>query len=47
MKQTAEGYEITLEGSHGLSGSVTADRVYLELQPGIPSDSQYLKFAGA
>ena len=47
LKQTADGYELVLEGCHGVEGTITADRIRLGLQPGIPADSQYLKLAGA
>ena len=44
--QTGEGYELTLEPCYGLEGTITANHVRVELEPGIPSDSQYLKLAG-
>jgi hypothetical protein len=47
LKQTVEGYEVILERSHGMEGSITADRIHLELQPGLPADSQYLQLAKA
>jgi len=46
LRQTAEGYELALEPCHGLEGTITANHVHLELEPGIPPDSQYLKLAG-
>jgi hypothetical protein len=46
LKQTAEGYELGLDGCYGIEGTITADRIHLELQHGLPPDSQYLKLAG-
>jgi hypothetical protein len=43
LRQTGEGYELTLEPCHGLEGTITATRVHVELEPGIPSGSQYLE----
>lgn len=43
LKQTADGYELTLDGCHGVEGTVTANRVRIKFEPGIPADSQYLK----
>jgi hypothetical protein len=36
LKQTTQGYEITLEGCYGIEGTITADRVAIEFQPGLP-----------
>jgi hypothetical protein len=41
LKQTREGYELTLEGCHGVEGTLTADRVRIEIEPGLPADSHY------
>jgi hypothetical protein len=41
LKQTTEGYELTLEGCHGVEGTLTADRIRIEIEPGLPTDSQY------
>jgi len=46
LKQTAGGYELALDGCYGIEGTITADRNHLELQPGLPPDSRYLKLAG-
>ena len=46
LRQTNEGYELSLEPCYGLEGTITAHRVCVELEPGIPSASQYLKSAG-
>ena len=43
LRQTAEGYELEIEGSHGLQGTITAGRIHVEIEPGIPLDSQYQK----
>ena len=45
LKQTTEGYELTLEGCHGVEGTLTADRIHIELEPGPPTDSQYKELA--
>jgi hypothetical protein len=42
LKQKAEGYELTLGGCYGIQGTITADRIQIELLPGLPADSQYL-----
>jgi len=47
LRQTAEGYELALEPCYGMEGTITANHVHLELEPGIPPDSQYLKSASA
>ena len=43
MKRTVDGYELTLDGCDGSEGTVTANRVQIECQPGIPPDSRCLK----
>jgi hypothetical protein len=43
LEHSTEGYQITLCGSYGIQGTITANRVYLDLQPGLPTDSQYLE----
>jgi hypothetical protein len=42
LKQTGEGYELTLGGCYGIEGTIVADRVRIELQPGTPADSVHL-----
>ena len=42
LKQKAEGYELTLYGCYGIQGTITADRIFIELEPGLPADSQYM-----
>jgi len=42
--RTAEGFRLVLEGSHGANATLNAERVQIELQPGIPDDSLYLRF---
>jgi hypothetical protein len=46
LKRTAEGFELTLDGCYGIEGTITADRIHLELQPGPPADRQNLELAG-
>ena len=46
LRQTGEGYELRLEPCYVLEGTITADHVHVEFEPGLPSDSQYLKVAG-
>jgi hypothetical protein len=46
LRQTPEAYELTLDGCHGVDGTIAAERVQLELAPGVPADSQYLRLAG-
>jgi hypothetical protein len=41
LKQIGEGYELTLEGCHGVDGTLTADRIHIDIEPGLPPDSQY------
>lgn len=41
LRRTGEGYELSLGPCYGLEGTITADRLYLELEPGIPADSQF------
>ena len=43
LTQADRGYELKLEASHGLDGTIKAGRIHLELQPGIPVDSKYRK----
>jgi hypothetical protein len=45
LKQTPEGYELALEGFHGVEGMLTADRIRIEIEPGLPTDSQYRELA--
>jgi hypothetical protein len=45
LKQTTDGYELTLEGCHGVEGTLTADRIRVEIEPGLPTDSQYRDLA--
>ena len=46
LKQTTEGYELTLEGCYGVKGEIIADHLHIELHPGLPPNSQYSKSAG-
>lgn len=41
LTQTTEGYELVLEGCYGLQGKITANRVLIEFEPGVPANSQY------
>jgi hypothetical protein len=43
LRHTDNGYELTLEPCYGLAGTITADRLEIELRPGIPEVSQYEK----
>jgi len=36
LRQTAEGYEISMEPCYGIEGTLTAETVRLEFQPGVP-----------
>jgi hypothetical protein len=45
LKQTPEGFELTLDGCHGVERTLTADRISIEIEPGLPTDSQYLELA--
>jgi Immunity protein 50 len=45
LRQTDEGYELTLEPCYGLEGTITANVVHLELQPGLPPGSIYMNSA--
>ena len=45
LKQTADGYELTLEGCHGVEGTLTADRIHIDIEPGLPPDSQFRELA--
>ena len=45
LKQTAEGFELVLEGCYGVEGTITADRIRIQIQPGPPIDSQYRNLA--
>jgi hypothetical protein len=46
LKQTDDGYVLTLEGCYGIEGMIAADRVRVKLQAGIPAESQYSKMTG-
>ena len=37
-----QGYELRLAGCHGVDGRIAAESVCITLEPGPPSDSQYL-----
>ncbi len=39
------GYELDIKASYGLEGTITASRLRVEFEPGIPPDSQYLHAA--
>lgn len=41
LKQTAEGFELALDGCYGVEGTLTAERISIRIQPGPPIDSQY------
>jgi hypothetical protein len=45
LRQTRDGYELTIEPCHGLAGTITGDKVRVTFVPGIPEDSQYEKSA--
>jgi hypothetical protein len=38
FKQTAEGYELTLEGCYGVEGTITAELVRIEFRPELAAD---------
>ena len=40
LRQTDQGYELTLEECYGLSGALTAQRIRLEMEPVRPADGQ-------
>jgi hypothetical protein len=41
------GYRLELDGAYGLSGVIEGRQMEIELEPGIPPDSQYLALARA
>jgi hypothetical protein len=41
VKRTPAGYQLVLEGIHGLDGTIDAARMRVELTPGIPPGSMY------
>jgi hypothetical protein len=41
LLRTDEGFELSFEPAHGVSGTVAAQRVRIEMEPGIPNGSQY------
>jgi hypothetical protein len=41
VKKRSEGHELILEGCYGVSGSIVAERMCIQLTPGIPQDSTY------
>jgi hypothetical protein len=43
LMRTEEGFQLLLEPSYGAEGSLTAERIRIEIEPGIPLDSQYRK----
>jgi hypothetical protein len=43
LRHTDKGFELTLETCYGVAGMITAGRLEIELQPGIPEDSLYAK----
>jgi hypothetical protein len=45
LRQTSDGYQLTLEPCHGLDGTITGDSVRVSFESGIPEDSQYAKLA--
>jgi hypothetical protein len=36
-----EGYELVLEGCHGVDGSIVCERMRVSLEPGVPQGSMY------
>jgi hypothetical protein len=47
LRQTREGYELTLEPCHGLEGTIAGDNIRVTFEPGIPADRQYTQLAVA
>jgi hypothetical protein len=43
LVRTEEGLQLSLEPCYGAEGSLTAERIRIEIEPGIPPDSQYRK----
>lgn len=43
LKKVGEGYELVMDDCYGVAGTITASRVRLGLQPGVPEGSQYAK----
>lgn len=41
--RTEEGLLLLLEPCYGAEGSLTAERISIEIEPGVPPDSQYRK----
>jgi hypothetical protein len=41
--RTEEGLQLLLEPCYGAEGSLTAERIRIEIEPGVPLDSQYRK----
>lgn len=41
LNRTEEGLQLLLEPCYGLAGSLTAERIRIELEPGCPLQSQY------
>jgi hypothetical protein len=45
LRQSSDGYQLTLEPCHGIDGTITGDSIRVSFNPGIPEDSQYAKLA--
>jgi hypothetical protein len=41
VNKIAGGYELVLEGCYGVEGSITGERMSVNIQPGIPGGSLY------
>jgi hypothetical protein len=43
LVRTKQGFQLFLEPFAGVAGSLTAERIKMETEPGVPLDSQYRK----
>lgn len=43
LARTEEGFQLSLEPCYGVEGSLTAERIRIEIEPGVPLESQYRK----
>jgi hypothetical protein len=43
LTRTEDGLQLCLEPCYGAAGSLTAERISIEIEPGVPLDSQYRK----
>ena len=41
LVRTKQGFQLFLEQCSGVAGSLTAERISIEIEPGVPLDSQY------